>query len=97
MLILFCLVFFSFFLVLTNLCVFLGTMVSVEMEADKGYDTGFPVLENWPRLSKGIKRQGKKKKSCSCFFFELCASLFYLSVSVSVSVSVSYFILPPSS
>lgn len=65
-------------------------MVSVEIEADKGYDTGFPVLENWPRLSKGIKRQGKKKKSCSCFFFELCASLFYLSVSVSRSLILSY-------
>ena len=34
-------------------------MVNVEMVTDKGYDTGYPVLEKWPRLSKGIKRQEK--------------------------------------
>ena len=34
-------------------------MVNVEMGTDKGYDTGYPVLEKWPRLSKGIKRQEK--------------------------------------
>lgn len=35
-------------------------MVNVQMGADKGGDTGFPVLGKWPRLSKGIKMQGKK-------------------------------------
>ena len=68
-------------------------MVNVEMGADKGGDTEFPVLGKWPRLSKGIKMQEKKNlgiPSVAVSFFELCASLFYLSVSVSGSLILSY-------
>ena len=51
-------------------------MVDVKISADKGNDTGFPVLEKWPRLTKGIKRKGKKNLGIPSVSFLSSVSLF---------------------
>lgn len=89
----FCLVWFTFLFILTNL-------VCLPRNHGQGRDGGWQRI--WYRVSclgEVAKTQQRDKKAetkkswnpfCFCFFFELCASLFYLSVSVSGSLILSY-------